>query len=145
MDSFIVGFSCVDSFILQKAKIQAINISVLRLARLTRVFRVIKVIRGAAMFSELRILVHTLAFAVRGIMWSFFLLGGIIIGGGILSTQLAFQFLDNESITLERRIWVYHHFGTTMSGIYTMFECTFTGGWRFIARDLIEEVHYLWA
>jgi len=145
MDTIIVLFSCVDSFILQKASIQAVNISVLRLARLTRIFRVVKALRGAAMFTELRILIHTMTYAVRGIIWSVFLLAGIVLGGGILMSQLAFNFIGDESLDLERRMWLYEYFGTTMISIYTMFECTFTGGWRFLARPLIQEVHYLFA
>lgn len=67
------------------------------------------------------------------------------MGGGILMAQLAFQFLGNESIELETRIWLYEHFGTSLMSIYTMFECTFTGGWRWMARPLIQDVHYLFA
>jgi len=118
---------------------------VLRLARLTRVFRVSKVLRGAAMFSELRILIATLTVAVRGIMWSVFLLAGIVVTGGILMSQLAFNFLDNDSLDFESRVWLFENFGTTFISIYTMFECTFTGGWRFFSRPLIQDVHYLFA
>jgi len=59
--------------------------------------------------------------------------------------QLCFNFYDNESLDIETRIWIYEHFGTTIMSIYTMFECTFTGGWRLYARPLISEVHYLFA
>jgi hypothetical protein len=145
VDAVIVVFSCFDSFVLQRMAIQTVNISVLRLARLTRVFRVAKVLRGAAMFSELRILISTLTVAVRGIMWSVFLLAGFVVTGGILMSQLAFNFFDNESIDLETRLWLYENFGTTFISIYTMFECTFTGGWRFFSRPLITDVHYLFA
>lgn len=58
--------------------------------------------------------------------------------------QLAINYLDNESIDVERRIWLYTNFGTTMASMYTMFECTFTGGWRFYARPLIE-ISYMFA
>jgi hypothetical protein len=145
VDAFIVTFSCLDSFILQRMAIETVNVSVLRLARLTRVFRVSKVLRGAAMFSELRILIATLTVAVRGIMWSVFLLAGIVVTGGILMSQLAFNFFDNDAVDLETRLWLYENFGTTFISIYTMFECTFTGGWRFFSRPLIQDVHYLFA
>jgi len=59
--------------------------------------------------------------------------------------QLIFNFFDDDSITLERRIWLHDYFGGTLMCIYTMFECTFTGGWRDFARPLIVEVHYLFA
>jgi hypothetical protein len=145
MDAVIVVCSCVDSFILQKASIQAINISVLRLARLARVFRVAKFMRAGALFSELRILLSTLVVAVRGIFWSVVLLAGIVVAGGILMAQIAFNFIDDDSISLQRRIWLYENFGTSFQSIYTMFECTFTGGWRFFSRPLISEVHYAFA
>jgi len=145
MDAFIVTFSCLDGFVLQKLSVRTVNLSVLRLARLTRIFRVAKFLRGAAMFSELRILIATLCVAMRGIIWSVVLLAGIVIAGGIIMAQLAFNFIDNDAIPRERRIWLYEHFGTTFQSIYTMFECTFTGGWRFFSRPLIQEVHYLFA
>lgn len=60
-------------------------------------------------------------------------------------SQLAFNFYDNDEISIANRIWLFEHFGGSLMSMYTMFECTFTGGWRFIARPLITEFHYLFA
>jgi hypothetical protein len=60
-------------------------------------------------------------------------------------TQLAQTFLETDEIDLDRRQWLYIHFGTITNSMYTMFEATFTGGWRFFSRPLIEEVHYAFA
>lgn len=46
---------------------------------------------------------------------------------------------------METRVWLYESFGTTAGSVYTMFECTFTGGWRFYSRPLIEDVDYKFA
>merc|ERR1719162_2315517 len=57
--------------------------------------------------------------------------------------QLTLQILsENSGVTLsnERRLWLYNSFGTTAAAAYTMFECTFSGGWRLYSRPLIEEV-----
>jgi hypothetical protein len=97
------------------------------------------------MFSELRVLIRTLGIAVKGVVWSIFLLSFIIVIGGILMAQCASMFLDDETIELERRRWLYQNFGTTWASMYTMFECTFTGAWRFYSRPLVEEVSYLFA
>jgi hypothetical protein len=59
--------------------------------------------------------------------------------------QLSQMYLEAEDIPVERRIWLYQNFGTTFGSMNTMFECTFTGGWRFYSRPLIEEVSYLFA
>lgn len=145
MDAFIVVSSCTDVYILQPFKIQFINLSVLRLVRLSRVLKLAKVLRSSPFFSELRVLIRTLCIAVKGIVWSIVLLLFIIVAGGILMTQLAISFLDSDSIELERRIWLYTNFGTTMAAMHTMFECTFTGGWRFYSRPLIDEISYMFA
>lgn len=145
MDAFIVISSCLDVYVFGPLNIKVVNLSVLRLVRLSRIFRLAKVLRSSEIFSELRVLIRTLCIAVRGIVWSVFLLSFIIVAGGILMAQMAIQFLDNESVTVERREWLYIHFGTAMSSMYTMFECTFTGAWRFYSRPLIEEVSYFFA
>jgi hypothetical protein len=137
--------SVLESFFLEPANITFVNVSVLRLMRLTRIFRLAKFLRFSSVFSELRVLIRTLGFAIRGIVWSVVLLGLIVTGGGILMAQMANNFLDDESIAMERRVWLYKSFGTTMGAMHTMFESAFTGAWRFYSRPLIEEVSYFFA
>lgn len=145
VDFVIVLSSCIDGYILQPMQITFINVAVLRLVRLSRVLRVTKFLRFSENLSELRILLRTLKMALRGIVWSVVLLFGIITAGGILMAQFAINYLEVESISIERRIWLYSSFGTTTGSIYTMFECTFTGHWWAFARPLIEEVSELFA
>ena len=128
-DAIVVFFSCLDGFVMQPLKIKAVNVSVLRLLRLTRVFKFTKFLRFSENLSDLRILIKTLSHALPGIFWSMVLLWGIITAGGILMAQLAINFLDDESIDVDRRIWLYKGFGTTFASIFTMFECSFTGSW----------------
>jgi hypothetical protein len=145
MDAFIVVSAVVDTYIFQPLNIQGVDLSILRLVRLTRLFKLLKVVRSAPIFSQLRVLLRTLGIAVAGVIWSVFLLSFVIIAAGILTAQLAGNYLDSEAIPLDRRIWLYKHFGTTTSAMHTMFECTFTGSWHRYSRPLIEEVSYGYA
>jgi len=55
-------------------------------------------------------------------------------------TQLAGGYLLDESITLERRKWMYDSFGTILRSVHSMFVCTFTGAWHLYSVPLIDEV-----
>jgi hypothetical protein len=90
--------------------------------------------------SEMRILIDTIVISMRGLVWSAVLISGIVLASAILITQLSFVSLDDESIPLLRRKWLYQNFGTADRSCYTLFEMTFTGGWRFYTRVLFEEI-----
>jgi hypothetical protein len=145
LDAFIVTSSCVDAYIFQPLEIRAVDLSILRLVRLTRILKLLKVVRSSPFFSELRVLIRTLAIAIRGIVWSIVLLTFIIIAGGILQAQFAISYLEDDTIPMETRVWLYKNFGTTMSAMHTMFECTFTGSWHRFSRPLVEDVSYIYA
>jgi len=132
----------LDSFVLQPFNITFVNLSVLRLTRLTKLSRFFKALRFSQNLSELRVMIETLACALRGAFWTAILLVAAIAAGGIFMTQLAQPFLDDVAIGLQRRKWLYEHFGTITNSMHTMFEATFTGAWRLSSRPLIEEVHY---
>lgn len=143
-DTIIVLISCADSFVLTPNDINILNVSVLRLARLGRLARFSRLLRFSEHLSEVRVLLNTLCIAVRGIIWSVVLLASIITTGAIFMTQLSDTFLSDKEadLTDEDKEWLYTNFGTVFASMNTMFECTFTGGWRFMSRRLIEEVHY---
>jgi len=146
VDTAIVLSCCMDSFILTPLKIEGlINVSVLRLARISRISRAVKILRYSEHFSEMRILLRTLRLGIRGMFWSVVLLAGLILGGGILMAQLTMPYLEKDALSAERQEWLYRSFGTSARAIYTMFECTFTGGWRFYSRPLIDDFHHSFA
>lgn len=142
VDALIVLMSCFDIYVFPALNVKSINISVLRMIRLSRILRLGKALRSSNFVSELRVLLRTLRAALSGVFWSVVMLSGIITVGGIIMAQLTINFLDSESISLERRKWMYQNFGTTMASIYTIFESTFTTSWINYSRPLIEEVGY---
>jgi len=137
--------SCLDVFVLQPSRVHLVNVSVLRLIRLSHIFRIAKFLVYSQQLSEMRVLLRTIRLGMRGIVWSVLLLSGVITAGGVLMTQLGMPFLDDASFTLEQKAWLWESFGTTAASIYTMFECTFTGGWRFYSRPLIQEFNLSFA
>jgi len=128
--------------VLRPFNIKFVNLSVLRLTRLTKLSRFFKALRFSENLSELRVIIHTLGCALRGTFWTAIFLTAVIAAGGIFMTQLAQPFLEDDAIGLQTRQWLYEHFGTISASMHTMFEATFTGGWRFFSRPLVEEVHY---
>merc|ERR1719440_487717 len=54
--------------------------------------------------------------------------------------QVSIGIFEDDSIDMERRVWLYNKFGTTARAIYTMFECTFTSGWIQYTRPILEEI-----
>jgi voltage-gated sodium channel len=141
LDGVIVLGTCTVSFILDPLHSSAmLNFSSLRVMRALRIFRILKVVRFAEYLGEMRVLVRTLLLSMRGLEWSVVLLFGIILAGAILMVQLTFAYLEDERVELEQREWLYEMFGTTARSLYTMFESTFTGGWRFYSRPCIMNV-----
>jgi hypothetical protein len=139
-DLFIVSCSCVDLFLFDAMDVGVVNISVLRVFRIARMLRLLKFMKHSKHVAEFRVIVRTLVVALRGVAWSMGVLGVIIGTGGVLMTQLVGSYLLDESITLERRKWMYNSFGTISRSAHSMFICTFTGAWHTFSRPLIEEV-----
>jgi len=115
-------------------------LSVLRILRLSRVARLLRFSHVAEHVHELHVLLHSLWLAIRGLAWSVLLITGFIFAGSAVMVQLGHAFLDDSSISLERRQWVWNNFGTVNRAVYTLWECTFTNSWTQYSRPLIEEV-----
>jgi len=123
----------------------ALSVTFLRFGRVFRMGRMTQVLHTMEHLREMRILIQTLIVSVRGLVWSVFLIGGIVLAASIVMVQLSHSFLFDESIPFERRKWMYNSFGTIFRSCYSMFECTFTGQWPRYAYPYIEEVHSAFA
>jgi voltage-gated sodium channel len=141
LDGAIVAISCIDSFIVQPLQdgMGGLNLAILRIFRICRIFRVQKILRYTEHMGEMRVIIETLILSIQGLFWSALLMAVVIISVAVLMVQLSLAFLDDESIELERRQWLYLKFGTTARACYTMFECTFSSGWHKYSRPMIEE------
>jgi hypothetical protein len=146
LDSLIVLSTCTETFVLQPLEGAGggmISLSALRIMRFFRVFRMGRMahmLHTMERLREMRILIQTLIVSVRGLFWSVLLIGGICLAASIVMVQVCHGFLDDESISEERRIWIYNAFGTTARASLTVFECTFTGQWPKYSGPFIEEV-----
>lgn len=142
IDACIVVVTFIETFVLQPTQKRNGNIKlgVLRVMRAFHLFRILKIVVMAEHISEMRVLVRTLLLSIRGAMWSIVLITGIMMTGAIIMVQCSFLYVEDESIDIETRLWLFQNFGTVTQSFYTMFECTFTGGWRFYSRPMIEDV-----
>lgn len=142
VDGLIVMITCVDSFIVRplESGMGGLNFAALRIFRICRIFRMQKVLQYSEHMGEMRILVETLMLSLQGLFWSALLIMVVIMSAAIVMVQLSLTFLGNDSIPLERRQWLSNMFGTTSRAFYSMFECTFSSGWGFYSRPMIEEV-----
>jgi Ca2+-binding EF-hand superfamily protein len=139
-DAFIVVTSCLDIFVLNTLDVGSGVISVLRVFRLARLLRLLKFVKHSHHAKEFRVIILTLTQALRGTVWCAVVLAGVIGTGAVIMTQMVGGYLDDESVTLERRRWMFNMFGTNMRSAHSMFICTFTGSWYSYSRPLIEEV-----
>lgn len=145
LDTAIVVSTCAETFIIEPffADAGTINLSALRIMRFFRVFRMGRVthlLHTMENLREMRILIQTLIVSVRGLVWSVILIGGIILASSVIIAQLSHTFLLDESVSIERRQFMYLSFGTTARACYSIFVCTFTTSWPSYATPYIEEV-----
>lgn len=121
------------------------NISFGRIVKLFRMLRIVKMFKFMNNFSELRILLKTLAVSVWSLVWSMMLVNVIVLASGLLMFQLVVDVMEDESRDMDMRQWMYNNFGTAAKASYTMFECTFSGGWVPTARYMVQEVSAMFA
>jgi Ca2+-binding EF-hand superfamily protein len=132
--------SLLDIFVFDALDVGSVNISVLRVFRIARMFRLLKFVKHSHHVTEFRVVIRTLTQALRGTAWCAVILAGVIGTGAVIMTQMAGGYLDDESIPVERRKWMFNMFGTNMRSAHSMFICTFTGSWHSYSRPLIEDV-----
>lgn len=140
-DTFIVITSLVDylfKFVLTSSG--GANLNFLRMARMIKLVKLVRAFKAAAAFHELRILIKTLLNSMLALTWSVVLLSFIMLFSGLVMAQLVSEYIDDPAGDLERRLWVFRHYGSGARAFYTLFEATLSGGWPNYARDLIEEV-----
>lgn len=141
VDAVIVIACCVQSFIVSPPSSGGgMTLSALRIMRAFRVFRITKLVEFTDdNLREMRVLVRTIMLSMRSVVWSVLLIGGIIVAAGVLMVQLASPFIVDTSVGMDQRKWLFQMFGTTSRSVYTMFESTFTGGWRVYTRPVFED------
>lgn len=141
IDALIVLVTCSEVVLHRAAEVSMINLSSVRVMRCFRIFRMHRVMRLTEELGEMRVLIQTLIVSIRGLIWSVFLIMGIVLAAALIMVQLSHSFFDDEAVAIERRQWLYLMFGTTARAFYTMFECTFSSNWRNYSRPIIEDVH----
>lgn len=142
LDTFIVLAGAIETYVMRPTGLteKTSNIQVGRLLRLLRVARVLKIVRFAENMSELRVLLRTLVASSKSLVWSLFLLSGIILASGILLFQSVIGFVEDHNNPIGTREWVYEHMGSTALSTMVMFEATFTTNWPTYWTRLVKEV-----
>eukprot|EP00747_Dinoflagellata_sp_TGD_P089293 gnl/TRDRNA2_/TRDRNA2_164269_c0_seq3.p1 gnl/TRDRNA2_/TRDRNA2_164269_c0~~gnl/TRDRNA2_/TRDRNA2_164269_c0_seq3.p1 ORF type:complete len:714 (+),score=113.62 gnl/TRDRNA2_/TRDRNA2_164269_c0_seq3:70-2211(+) len=144
-DFIIVMATSIDAYFIQPLELgSGENLSVARLVRimrLMRIVRVVRILRFAKNLSQLRVLTKTLESSSSALFWSMMLLAVIIIGGGIFLAQICNDFIDDEQVDWDIRLWVFRYYGTAATATYTLFEATFSGSWPNYARPMVEDMH----
>jgi len=147
LDLLIVIVCSIDLYVLPFAIGQNFrgNLQALRLARLLRLMRGLRVLRVMTAFSKLRVLLVTTASSFMSLFWSMILMGLIIYGSALSLCQVLQPVVEDISVPLELRLWVYEYYGSGSRVIWTLFLITFSGGWPNYVRRLIDEVHWIFA
>lgn len=143
-DVLVVIATSIDVYVLQPFDAgYAQNFAVGRLTRifrLMRIFRVLRVMRFAKNLQQLRLLGDVLSKCLSPLMWALLVLGIIMVGTGVLMSQLLLEYVLDTTQDLDKRMWVYEYYGTALKATYSVFEATFSGSWPLLARNLIRDV-----
>ena len=78
----------------------------IRIFRLMRIFRVLRVMRFAKNMQQLRILGEVLSKCFSPLLWALLVLGIIMVGTGVLMSQLLVEFIVDDSQDQAERQWV---------------------------------------
>lgn len=116
------------------------NMQFARVVKLFRIFRIVKMFKFMNNFAELRILLKTLAVSVWSLVWSMSLISVVVLTSGVLMFQLSVNIIEDDSRDMDMRLWMYENFGTAARSSWTMFECTFSGGWISKVNYVVMEV-----
>jgi len=116
------------------------NVSIARVIRIVRVARTMRVLRTVQIFSQLRLLVKTVAASIMALFWSMCLLGLCMLVAAIFLTQMIAHPINDESMDPNIREQLWNMFGTTTASMFTMFEITFSGCWPNYSRSLINDI-----
>lgn len=139
-DAAIVLISSVDSWILTPMGSDSLNVGVLRLLRLLRLAKVLRVVRVMKAFSSLRVLVSAVVASIGALAWSMTLLFVLELIGAILLAQVLRPYIEDESVALDLRVWLWQRFGTWLHAMFTVFEITMAPGGFINYRRLSDEL-----
>lgn len=142
-DAVVVCWSFATMCLLQPTGLveDSPKVLVARLLMLTRLVKFLRVIHFGQSSTELRVLVRALITSFQGLVWSFLLLGGVIIGSGIFLFQISAVYVEDRSHPMSNRQWAYENFGSATLSILAMWEATFTGSWFRFSRRMIMDVN----
>eukprot|EP00931_Biecheleriopsis_adriatica_P010282 TRINITY_DN11136_c0_g1_i1.p1 TRINITY_DN11136_c0_g1~~TRINITY_DN11136_c0_g1_i1.p1 ORF type:complete len:597 (-),score=98.92 TRINITY_DN11136_c0_g1_i1:162-1952(-) len=118
------------------------SVEVLRLIRPLKIVRVLRCIRVMVLFQPLRILATGLLASVGALCWSMVLLVIFMTLGGLILTSLLQDFILDESLDRDTRLWADEKYGTSVRSVWTMFQATLSGGWPNYAVPMVQEVNF---
>lgn len=140
-DMMLVVFTSIHLYVLTPMDISShANPTVFRMLRITRFVRVLRLVRVMRLFAQLRVLVNTCVACISALIWSMVFLMVIMFASSLFLSQLLRDFILHDSGNRDVRLWVFHHYGSGLRSLYTLFEITLAGCWPTYFRPLIEKV-----
>eukprot|EP00931_Biecheleriopsis_adriatica_P010283 TRINITY_DN11136_c0_g1_i2.p1 TRINITY_DN11136_c0_g1~~TRINITY_DN11136_c0_g1_i2.p1 ORF type:complete len:594 (-),score=106.09 TRINITY_DN11136_c0_g1_i2:162-1943(-) len=136
-DMVVVILSCV-----QAASQHRTSVEVLRLIRPLKMVRVLRCIRVMVLFQPLRILATSLIASISALCWSMVLLVIFMTLGGLILTSLLQDFILDEALDHDTRLWLDENYGTSVRSVWTMFQATLSGGWPNYAVPMVQNVNF---
>ncbi|CAJ1336913.1 unnamed protein product, partial [Effrenium voratum] len=79
---------------------------------------------------------------VVSLCWSMVLLGVVMIAASLVIGNLLQDYIRDDNVGFDDRVWVWQYYGTAYRSWYTLYEITFAGSWPTMARPVLEKVSH---
>jgi len=139
LDVLIVGLWYVEKM---TANVKLpIDTMLLRLLRLAKLLRLIKVLKSLTGFDQLFLMLTALKGSFRILCWVACILFTCLIAFSLLGNQLLVaNLLENEDVSLKKKLRAFKYFGTFSRALFSMFEMTLAN-WTGLGRFLLDDVN----
>eukprot|EP00434_Breviolum_minutum_P008679 symbB.v1.2.007650.t1/scaffold466.1/size200410/3 len=145
-DTIVVLVCAVEAYILRPSGLADWDaLVILRLLRCFRILRVVRMFRFMKLFQALHILIQTMGGMLVDLFWGTLLLLITVLASGLLMATLAHYYIQDDSVEMTTRQFLYERFGHADSSFYYMFEAATTTAWVSSAAPLIFEVNKMFA
>ncbi|CAJ1415029.1 unnamed protein product [Effrenium voratum] len=113
-----------------------------RVFRALSSIRAIRVLRAFRFCQGLRLLLNACQSFVVSLCWSMVLLGVVMIAASLVIGNLLQDYIRDDNVGFDDRVWVWQYYGTAYRSWYTLYEITFAGSWPTMARPVLEKVSH---
>merc|ERR1711879_39467 len=105
-----------------------LNVSFIRLLRLLKLIKVLRFVRVMKLFTQLRVLVSSIAASVGALAWSIIFLSVVQGIAAIFLTQVLMSFFEDDEASVNIRRDAHNYFGTWTNSMLTLYQMTLAPG-----------------